>query len=81
MNSKLAWISVVLIAGLGGCVRREVVYVQGPPPPGTVVYQEAEPAPIVEVVPEPPTVGVIWVPGVWFYDHHRWVWHRGHWRH
>jgi hypothetical protein len=38
----------------------------------------APPPPRVEPLP-PPRAGYVWVPGVWAWNGHRHVWHRGHW--
>ena len=40
----------------------------------------APPPPHVEAVPVPRT-GYVWVPGVWVWEGHHHVWHRGHWVH
>jgi hypothetical protein len=73
-------VSIVSIALSTGCEVRTAAVVEEPVE-GPIVVQEVEPAPIVEVVPERPAVGYVWVGGVWYHDHNRWVWHRGHWRH
>jgi len=36
------------------------------------------PAPIVEIAPPPPRVGVAWVPGHWVWRGAEWFWVKGH---
>ncbi|HXY59083.1 MAG TPA: hypothetical protein VEH76_10935 [Methylocystis sp.] len=43
-----------------------------------VVVERAMPAPIVEIVPAPPRVGVAWVPGHWVWRGAGWLWVAGH---
>ncbi|HXY59885.1 MAG TPA: YXWGXW repeat-containing protein [Methylocystis sp.] len=43
-----------------------------------VVFERAMPAPIVEVVPAAPAVGMSWVPGHWVWREHEWFWVKGH---
>lgn len=43
-----------------------------------VIVERAMPAPIVEVVPAPPRVGVHWVPGHWVWRGAEWFWAQGH---
>jgi hypothetical protein len=88
-NSTL--IKTVLIAAslplLAGCVERQVVYrdrpvyVQQPPPDGTVVVDAPAPPPpnpdIITIAPGPLDVW-FWVHGCWEW-HDRWVWVGGHW--
>ncbi|HEY5043204.1 MAG TPA: hypothetical protein VIK53_14515 [Verrucomicrobiae bacterium] len=82
---KTILIKSVLIAAslplLAGCVEREVVYRQAPPP-GTVTDDEA-PAPpppqaeVITVAPGPLDLW-LWVPGTWEWRG-RWVWTVGRW--
>jgi hypothetical protein len=70
---------------LAGCVEREVVYRQAPPPgtpPGAVVEDEvpAPPPPqtdVITVAPGPLDLW-FWIPGTWEWRG-RWVWVGGHW--
>jgi hypothetical protein len=43
-----------------------------------VIVQEAPPAPVVEVVPDP-RPGYIWESGYWGWSGHRHIWYPGHW--
>ena len=44
----------------------------------TASIEEAMPAPIVEIAPPPPRVGVAWVPGHWVWRGAEWFWVKGH---
>jgi hypothetical protein len=43
-----------------------------------VIVERAMPAPIVEVVPPAPRVGLAWVPGHWVCREGAWFWVKGH---
>jgi hypothetical protein len=65
------------IAVLSGCVVRPArVYYAAPP--GAVVVTQAPPPPQVEVVPEAPGPGYVWIAGHWRWREGRYVWIRGH---
>jgi hypothetical protein len=42
----------------------------------TAFIEKAMPAPIVEIAPPPPRVGVAWVPGHWVWRGAEWFWER-----
>jgi hypothetical protein len=73
---------------LTGCVYRERVVYQNPPPPGAPPAADVEvetvvapPAPIVEAQPVVPEPGMMWIGGAWYWGGRRWVWEPGHWVH
>jgi hypothetical protein len=43
-----------------------------------VIVERPMPAPVVEVIPQAPRVGVSWVPGHWVWRGFEWVWVKGH---
>jgi hypothetical protein len=45
----------------------------------TAKTTKSQPAPKKEKVPEAPTVGVVWVPGDYYWDGVDWVWDAGYW--
>lgn len=84
MKNSMLTKSILIAASLpffAGCVEREVVYRQAPPP-GTAVVENEPPAPppqseVITVAPGPLDLW-FWVPGVWEWRG-RWVWGGGHW--
>lgn len=64
---------------LGGCA----VYVPGQRvvTEGGVVVGSAPPPMVQETVTVQPSIGMVWIPGLWFWDGENYRWRGGHWAH
>jgi len=47
--------------------------------PAPVLVPPPMPAPVVEVAPDCPVPGYVWVGGCWGWSDNHWAWNRGHW--
>lgn len=71
--TRSAILGVVALLAFNACTTETVVY-RSPrpyPPP---------PPPMTEYYPPRPAYAVVWVPGHWRWNGHRYIWVRGHYR-
>ena len=75
---SVGWLALSA-ALLGGCA----VYVPGQRvvTEGGVVVGSAPPPMVQETVTVQPSIGMVWIPGLWFWDGGNYRWRGGHWAH
>jgi len=78
---RVAWAELITVAALAACGYSKIprpAYV-GQPSSSLVEVRYPPPPARVEIVPDPPREGAVWIDGEWTWRGQRWAWKRGRW--